>query len=78
MIELVAAVPPFGRTTTGVSTPPSKPFDLVAGDVLKRLVFQERPQQLPQMPEPKQRRKQRTDRHYDPIQGHGNDRSPRS
>lgn len=26
MIELVAAVPPFGRTTTGMSTPRSEPF----------------------------------------------------
>ena len=31
MIELVAAVPPFGRTTTGMSTPRSEPFDLVIG-----------------------------------------------
>ena len=44
MIELVAAVPPFGRTTTDMSTPRSEPFDLVIGDVLKRLVIQERPQ----------------------------------
>lgn len=26
MIELVAAVPPFGRTTTGMSTPRSEPY----------------------------------------------------